>query len=56
MVLKNKILKILNFIAMFILMLSISAMDSKDITIPVIGIAICMAWLLIYYEFNKCFT
>jgi len=50
---KNKILKILNFIAIFILMLSISAMDSKDITIPVIGIAICMAWLSLYYAINN---
>ena len=53
---KNKILYFVNMVDIFFLGLFISCMDSANITIPAIGIVICAAWLLIYHEFNKCFT
>ena len=53
---KNKILYCINMVDIFFLGLFISCMDSANIAIPSIGIVICAAWLLIYHEFNKCFT
>ena len=53
---KNKILYCINMVDIFFLGLFISCMDSTNIAIPSIGIVICAAWLLIYHEFNKCFT
>ena len=50
---KNKILYCINIVDIFFLGLFISCMDSTNITIPTIGIVICAAWLLIYYEFNQ---
>ena len=50
---KNKILYCINMVVIFFLMLFVSCMDSKDITIPTIGIVICMVWLIIYYEVSK---
>ena len=50
---KNKILSCINMVDIFFLGLFISCMDSANITIPTIGIVICTAWLLIYYEFNQ---
>ena len=47
---KNKILSCVNMVDIFFLGLFISCMDSTNITIPTIGIVICTAWLLIYYE------
>ena len=47
---KNKILSCVNMVDIFFLGLFISCMDSANITIPAIGIVICAAWLLIYYE------
>lgn len=47
---KNKILYCVNMVDIFFLGLFISCMDSTNITIPTIGIVICTAWLLIYYE------
>ena len=52
---KNKILYCINMVDIFFLGLFISCMDSTNIAIPSIGIGICAVWLLIYYEFNKCF-
>lgn len=47
---KNKILYCINMVDIFFLALFISCMDSTNITIPTIGIVICIAWLLIYHE------
>ena len=47
---KNKILYCINMVDIFFLGLFISCMDSANIAIPTIGIVICTAWLLIYYE------
>ena len=47
---KNKILSCVNMVDIFFLGLFISCMDSANIAIPTIGIVICTAWLLIYYE------
>ena len=49
---KNKILSCINMVDIFFLGLFISGMDSTNITIPTIGIAICAAWLLIYYLYR----
>jgi len=45
---KNKILYCINLADMFFLgFFFISCMDSTNITIPAIGIVICVVWLLI---------
>lgn len=49
---KNKILSCINMVDIFFLALFISCMDSTNITIPTIGIAISAAWLLIYYLYR----
>lgn len=49
---KNKILSCINMVDIFFLALFISCMDSMNITIPAIGIAIGGAWLLIYYLYR----
>ena len=49
---KNKILYCINMVDIFFLALFISCMDSTNITIPTIGIAIGAAWLLIYYLYR----
>ena len=49
---KNKILYCINMVDIFFLALLISCMDSTNITIPTIGIAICATWLLIYYLYR----
>ena len=49
---KNKILYCINMVDIFFLALFISCMDSANITIPTIVIAICAAWLIIYYLYR----
>ena len=49
---KNKILYCINMVDIFFLALFISCMDSTNIATPTIGIAICAAWLLIYYLYR----
>ena len=49
---KNKILYCINMVDIFFLALFISCMDSANITVPTIGIAIGVAWLLIYYLYR----
>ena len=50
---KNIILKAISTIALILMMIFMSAVDSKNIMIPIIGMIICGAWLALFYFLNE---
>lgn len=50
---KNVILRIITHIAVGMFMVFISAMDSVDLKIPIMGMIICLVWIILYYTANK---
>ena len=50
---KNKILKTISNIALIMMMIFICSMDSPNITIPIVGMIVCGAWLILFYTVNE---
>ena len=50
---KNKILKTISDIALIMMMIFICSMDSPDIVIPIVGMIVCGAWLILFYTVNE---
>ena len=50
---KNKILKTISNIALILMMIFICSMDSPNIIIPIVGIIVCGAWLILFYTVNE---
>ena len=50
---KNVILKIISNIALVMMMIFICSMDSPNIIIPIVGMIVCGAWLILFYTVNE---
>ena len=50
---KNKILKTISNIALVMMMIFICSMDSPNIIIPIVGMIVCGAWLILFYTVNE---
>lgn len=50
---KNIILKIISTIVFMLMMFFISALDSDNIIIPIVGIIVCGGWLTLFYFINE---
>ena len=50
---KNKILNGITGTMFMTMLICMASMDSKDITIPVIGLCVSAAWLLLFAHANK---
>lgn len=50
---KNIILKTISNIALIMMMIFICSMDSQNIIIPIVGIIVCGAWLILFYTLNE---
>ena len=50
---KNKILKTISNIALIMMMIFICSMDSPNIVIPIVGMIVCGAWLILFYTVNE---
>ena len=50
---KNIILKIISNIALVMMMIFICSMDSPNIVIPIVGMIVCGAWLILFYTVNE---
>lgn len=50
---KNIILKTISNIALIMMMIFICSMDSPNIIIPIVGMIVCGAWLILFYTVNE---
>ena len=50
---KNIILKTISNIALVMMMIFICSMDSPNIIIPIVGMIVCGAWLILFYAVNE---
>ena len=50
---KNIILKTISNIALMMMMIFICSMDSQNIIIPIVGMIVCGAWLILFYTLNE---
>ena len=50
---KNIILKTISNIALVMMMIFICSMDSPNIFIPIVGMIVCGAWLILFYTVNE---
>ena len=50
---KNIILKTISNIALVMMMIFICSRDSPNIFIPIVGMIVCGAWLILFYTVNE---
>ena len=50
---KNIILKTISTIVFMLMMFFMSALDSENIIIPIVGMIVCGAWLILFYTVNE---
>ena len=50
---KNIVLKTISNIALIMMMIFICSMDSTNIIIPIVGMIVCGAWLILFYTLNE---
>ena len=50
---KNIILKTISTIVFMLMMFFMSALDSENIIIPIVGIIVCGGWLTLFYFLNE---
>ena len=50
---KNKILKGTSYVMFLMMLLSMAAMDSKDLTLPIIGLCVSVSWLFAFAYANS---
>ena len=50
---KNIILKTISNIALIMMIIFMCSMDSPSIIIPIVGMIVCGAWLILFYTVNE---